>query len=902
MSKLASWASNVAGRLAWRCTFRYWMAAILVSAAALWSAGLGRDLPFVYHCDTSKQVNVIYEQVVRGHLGWQETGYPVGHMQAASAVLAAAGAAGRWLGLGDAWSNQTLFVTARLVVLAGALLALAFTMLGGRLLWGAGAGLLAGLLLCLDELYLIHSHFAMGDLPMAGMFMGALYLSARVLSGDRLWDSLWAGLFAGLAAGVKYQGLLALVVVITAHVLARPRPRWRGLPLAILGAALGFVLLTPAIWVDCSRWWALFRQELAVQSGLSLLSQTDRLAWTWSGVSKSMAMWAERSLIVPYLFLPALAALCWRRSRADLLLLTAWLPAMIAIMVLRSVYLRDWDQLLLGPLMALGIARGAQIAWRRGPWHGWRRGLLAGGLAALIAAQGWYSVEAAAVMRLPDTRKLAEQWLSVGLPPAEPGQTLYINEPLPTSAHLNGTDDYLPKDRGWREDTINTTTLGRFRFVYEHLDKRRTQYLIIQNTHAEESIAYLDRELGPLKVFALKEMSWHDPVLRVYETGPKVLSAPVAPPETGLAGWEEAAWAGGVAGRRQPRELQVGVDPVERVIISDRPLDYLAVAIQGGGLVRVEHGGGVHQQWAMEAAPRIISMRPHRSYPYLVYVYRLRMWVEGGEATVRLLLCRAAEAEHLARMGAGPAMLDREPGPLELLDEAARRGEEFLPQDRLLWAGLLERAGRIAEAAEQRALADAGHAGLAGAFSRAGALAPGRMEEAAGLIAATLGGGVSPRALTWRGQVHNLADAPETPGIRVADAKTGERFLRLPAGRVGWSKLWLPGRFAGPRLVVRFHLRAAPGPAGAAARVDVYGHYLNQPRGVLAGAEVSPPPEGGTLVVEVPFTLPWRGAGLEVRVQTLGLRDLEAGEVDILPDLPVWARQTMCLPAGPGGG
>jgi 4-amino-4-deoxy-L-arabinose transferase-like glycosyltransferase len=98
--------------------------------------------------------------------------------------------------------------------------------LAGRELWGRRTGLLAAALLGGNYLHIIHSHYATFDV-MVG-FWASLTLLFSVLLGKRQqarWYLL-AGLCAGLAGATKYNGAVAIVLPIVAHLLATQWGKW----------------------------------------------------------------------------------------------------------------------------------------------------------------------------------------------------------------------------------------------------------------------------------------------------------------------------------------------------------------------------------------------------------------------------------------------------------------------------------------------------------------------------------------------------------------------------------------------------------------------------------------------------------------------------------------------------
>jgi len=136
----------------------------------------------------------------------------------------------------------------------------------GRVLFGRqGAGLCAGLLLALSPLHVVASHLARHDIWVVGFVALSLWASARVWRWGLPRDSLLAGVAAGLATASKYNGWVALVGLVAAHLVRdgrrglTTRSLWRGVGAA--GAA--FLVTSPYVLLDFHTFWADFSYELA---------------------------------------------------------------------------------------------------------------------------------------------------------------------------------------------------------------------------------------------------------------------------------------------------------------------------------------------------------------------------------------------------------------------------------------------------------------------------------------------------------------------------------------------------------------------------------------------------------------------------------------------------------------
>ncbi|MEK6874464.1 MAG: glycosyltransferase family 39 protein, partial [Nanoarchaeota archaeon] len=89
----------------------------------------------------------------------------------------------------------------------------------GKTLYNRRAGLLAALLLALNPLDVIESHYFSLDVPMTFWLMIVMLCSVHILyTGRRIWYIL-GGICIGIAAATKYPGLIGIVPLGIAHLL-----------------------------------------------------------------------------------------------------------------------------------------------------------------------------------------------------------------------------------------------------------------------------------------------------------------------------------------------------------------------------------------------------------------------------------------------------------------------------------------------------------------------------------------------------------------------------------------------------------------------------------------------------------------------------------------------------------
>ena len=122
-------------------------------------------------------------------------------------------------------SYHRLFLEARMVPLALAVLLGLFVFRWSAALWGAPGGLLSLGLYVFCPNVLAHARLATPDLPVTCFMFLASYALWRAATRGRAGDVLWLGLFVGLALATKFSAvLLAPILGAQAWLLARDPP------------------------------------------------------------------------------------------------------------------------------------------------------------------------------------------------------------------------------------------------------------------------------------------------------------------------------------------------------------------------------------------------------------------------------------------------------------------------------------------------------------------------------------------------------------------------------------------------------------------------------------------------------------------------------------------------------
>ncbi len=158
------------------------------------------------------------------------------------------------------WDDRTIFylISRLFSAILGALTIIPIY-LTSRRFYGKEIGLLSALLFSVVPFHVMHSHYALIDVPMVFWVSWALYFSSSVIYFSNVKNYVFGGLFVGLAASTKYNGGLTLLMIITAHLLRLSKDKkeklfnmvgLRNLFLAGVTSFIGFVLGTPYAILD----------------------------------------------------------------------------------------------------------------------------------------------------------------------------------------------------------------------------------------------------------------------------------------------------------------------------------------------------------------------------------------------------------------------------------------------------------------------------------------------------------------------------------------------------------------------------------------------------------------------------------------------------------------------------
>ena len=856
--------------------------ALLLLGLGLRLSGLGHGLPaYINHCDTPKQLELI-PRFASGDLK-PPTSYPVGH------IYLYAGLAGLWhAAIGDAPPHLTglepgradrmqghILAARALQAFLGALIPLLVMAIAGRL-WGAGAGLLAGLLAALDPLHLTYSRQVMGDVPQTLAVLAALWLALRYLGSRRAGALFWCGICAGLAVAVKMYGGYVLLAGLAAWWLGRPRP-WSALAWLAGGALAGLILATPYFFVDPASWAGNLLGEVFTQYQFS--SGFEGKLWEgarfWADLVKLWEMLLHRlPLLLPLLALLGLGLILIRPSHGEKIWLAAALPPLVIILALRLNYLREWDLVILTPFLAMSAAVLLNRALKAARGRPWWRGLVGAVALLLLLAQGSLALGDAILPRLPDTMLLARRWLMQTLP--QGGEY---------RAHLPFMHKYTP----W--PPAQGAAGGALRAI--PVDKSSAAALL----SGGQAPGWLLWERGwwesppsgrvkPSQVFAMRHTYWEHTTISAYD-----LAGPRPAPELILP--HVVLEPAGPAMAHTPQQQRQTVDlmprgtaPEEggyaagRYIFARQPLPGLAFAALGNGNGSIFFAPGLGR--VLKVAPGRVAaglLPAWRSpWPLVPRAYRVRAEARPGAGSLWVGLFPRAQMALplLARLKAW--------SQVEALAASALRQESAPPETSLFAAAALAAQGKKPQA--DRVIQEL-------AKARPGWLARYMAPPAPGPAGWS----------AWLDGLHTLdrdwlaAQSVRWPDPRpLADRAWGPAAIAADPRRFS---LWLPRRFLPGALRARVELAWGDPAQSGSGQLLVIG--LREPDYSEWMTRV--PLKGGEKSLDFHFAVPQGPLKFELRVETSAPCRPAITQVLIQPDLAgemAWRRQLLAPLAGAG--
>jgi len=405
---------------------------MLLAGFALRAWALGFRLPYVYHPDEPRDLDVVLRIAQSSDYNPRFFYYPSlsFYMSAAGVELyywfaklthqlqdrkELVGAVLIANGVGRTNMPQ-LFLLARTVSLVASMVTAVAVFATARVLGKRdGLGLLAAALVLIAPTSVENSRYATPD-TLAACFVALCgYFCARIVVYGSSRDHLLAAVTAGLAASTKYNAGLVLLSVGLAILLRHGRRSHRQLWLygAPLVALLVFAATTPYALITPKR----FLSNLSYEAKHYATGHPgmDGDSWSWY----FRWLWLEQGGALAFTLL-ALVVLVWKRQRE--LLLVAAFPLVYLAFVGQLAVRNERTALLLLPGISLLAAWGVSdaLSWLFSRWS-WpkprvRAALSCAVVILLLADPTWRSFKRSRKLRGPDGRDAAGAWIESNVP------------------------------------------------------------------------------------------------------------------------------------------------------------------------------------------------------------------------------------------------------------------------------------------------------------------------------------------------------------------------------------------------------------------------------------------------------------------------------------------------------
>ncbi|HWD41573.1 MAG TPA: glycosyltransferase family 39 protein, partial [Fimbriimonas sp.] len=275
------------------------------------------------------------------------------------------------------WVSRCDLAGRILSALAGAATALMVCLLARRF-FGDAAGGIAGLFMAIAPAHVMHSRFQTVDVMATFFLTVSLYFAAKLAEPTDqetrpIWrDALWCGVYAGLSAGTKYTGILALISLFVALLIARRKGWAQALAIGVVAAFVVFFITTPGALVEFQK----FKTDVSFEMQHTSTGHGLTFVGTGNGFAYNLVslFYGVGPLLVA-LGVGGLAWAAYKKHKWVWVLLAFFIPYYILIGRAEVKFIRY--TLPLYPVLACGFGYGMVCAHRRG---GWNRGLVGLGI------------------------------------------------------------------------------------------------------------------------------------------------------------------------------------------------------------------------------------------------------------------------------------------------------------------------------------------------------------------------------------------------------------------------------------------------------------------------------------------------------------------------------------------
>ncbi len=316
---------------------------------------------------------------------------------------------GEWRSL-DALDIRAVYVTGRVTTALIGTATVWMTYRLGAELGSRRVALLGAAQLACHPMHVRESHFVLTDIPVTALTTLAVWLAVRAGKVRRPGIYIGAGAVAGLAAAAKYNGVIALVAIVTVWVIydRGARDRWRKAAGAIAGAAVAFLVAAPYTLLDLPAFLNGFAAQFSRFAGAA---RHDDPGWWlyFKHLSLAARYWPPLAMVGAVL-------VCARRSHRRWLAPLIFVATYYYALSTNAIIFGRYALPLIPVLCLLASVPIVDLIHRSRRWsvragRSVPRALFATAVVLMCVPFAIGSVEWLRALRRPDTRDIAAAWM-----------------------------------------------------------------------------------------------------------------------------------------------------------------------------------------------------------------------------------------------------------------------------------------------------------------------------------------------------------------------------------------------------------------------------------------------------------------------------------------------------------
>jgi len=511
------------------------LALILFLAVGLRLYGVDFGLPYSYHPDEWNHIRIVADMFRQGGLnpGWFKKPslyfyllalayivyFPLSVMQGRSTSLSSL--AETIVGNEGVVADPLSLLWVRIFFALFGILTVLAVYLIGRRFYNRYVGLLAALLLAVAPAHaVLQAHAVNADAPMIFFLVLSLAFCSLALETGKGRDHALAGLFVGLATSIKYNGLVAAILLVATYIMTRRRSNaLRNLMIGLASVGVGFLLGTPFAMLTPQKFFREATYELQHYSRGHVGSEGS----SWLFYARYLLHDAGELMVG--LGIVGIILAFYRREKQEVLLAAFPMVYYLWISLFKVHFGRIAAPLV--PFLALLSARVIELAIEactpRLNRFAFSRPLVYGLLAMLVIALPVYrTVQRDCLLSQTDVRTIALEWARANIPPGSKVAMEPYSPPLGTlpveitvlkgvSRLLGGAAQHPPEwyqEKGFDYLVVSSGRYGRIFSDPERYAKAVARYEAIFKAFP------LTKEfVGPL-------MGTHGGVIRIYQVPP----------------------------------------------------------------------------------------------------------------------------------------------------------------------------------------------------------------------------------------------------------------------------------------------------------------------------------------------------------------------------------------------